>query len=296
VAPPTPDGVAPEPDATDYDTNDSGTQGRDTGTSDSTSLTPDAGTSDTGVPDIGKADAGADVTSVDSAPPHDASNPPDAVDELPPPPPPIAFVQIAAGNSTLQVQSVKATFAQAQTAGHFNVVAIGWFDSTSTVAAVTDSYGNTYKPAEATPARLGVDLSQQIYFAPNIAVTGNGKTTVTVDFVQNNAQSPDLRVLEYSGIDLSSPLDQTASNTGTSAGPASCGSVTTATARELLFAAGMTSDMYSGAGSGYTDRLISSSGDIVLDRIVSSTGSYSATAPLNKSSEWIMQMATFRGQ
>ncbi|MGA8621574.1 MAG: IPT/TIG domain-containing protein, partial [Candidatus Sulfotelmatobacter sp.] len=43
----------------------------------------------------------------------------------------------------------------------------------------------------------------------------------------------------------------------------------------------------------FTSRIITASGDIAEDSAVSTTGSYSASAPLSTSGNWVMQMATF---
>ncbi|HEY8088459.1 MAG TPA: hypothetical protein VIF09_11455, partial [Polyangiaceae bacterium] len=172
------------------------------------------------------------------------------------------------------------------------VVAIGWNDTTSTVATVTDTAGDAFALAIG-PTRLGADLSQAIYYARDVHAAAAGADTVTVTFVQA-ANVPDLRVLEYSGLDTAAPLDATASGTGTSTGPATTTAVTTTTARELLFVAGMTNDLYSGPGTAFSERLVTTDGDIVEDRTVAATGSYSGTAPLSASAEWLVQLATFR--
>ncbi len=59
----------------------------------------------------------------------------------------------------------------------------------------------------------------------------------------------DLRVLEYSGLDTSSPLDVTAGAAGSSASPNS-GAATTTSANELIFGAGMTVNHYTGEEPG----------------------------------------------
>jgi hypothetical protein len=273
--------------------------GADGGSSDSKpggeGSTPDAGGLDAagadaegGASDTGPTDAGA-ATETGSEAAADAAH--DAVDE-PPPVGSITFVQIAASSPTGSLVTVSAKLLQAQSAGDLVVVAIGTEDATSSVATVTDSSGNAYALALG-PTRLGVDLSQSIYYAKNVNAAAGGANSVTVTFVEP-ANVPDLRVLEYSGLDPAAPLDGTASGTGNSAGPATTTAVTTKTARELLFAAGMTSDAYAGAGTGFSERLITNDGDVVEDRVVAATGSYSATAPLNISAEWLLQLVTFR--
>jgi hypothetical protein len=132
-------------------------------------------------------------------------------------------------------------------------------------------------------------LRQAIYYAKNIAA---GSNTVTVTFNQGAAY-PDVRILEYSGADASNPLDVTGAGAGTGTVAASAAASTTA-ANEMIFGAGSNGDGFSGGGSGFTLRMIDFYGNLAEDKMVSSTGSYNVSAPLQKSTVWVMQMATFR--
>jgi hypothetical protein len=201
-------------------------------------------------------------------------------------------VQVAVNTTSGTAQSFSATYSKAQRQGDLNVVAIGWNDTTSSITSVHDSAGNTYQLAVG-PTQYAPDLSQAIYYAPNVAAHGAGANTVTVDF-DAAANSIDLRILEYSGLDTSSPLDVTAAQSGRGSGELSSGTGNTTSNRELLFGAGMTTDIFASAGPGYTERSITALGDIVEDQVVSSTGAYSANAPDNTAGEYVMQMATFR--
>jgi len=164
---------------------------------------------------------------------------------------------------------------------------VGWNDTTSTVSAVSDSRGNIY--ALAVGPTSGTGLRQSIYYARNIAA---GSNTVTVTFNQATA-FVDVRVLEYRGLDTANPLDAAAGAAGSGSTPSSGSAATTAT-NELIFGAGMTTTHYTGAGSGFVSPIITTpDADIAEDRIVTTTGSYSAPA-LVTTSEWVMQMATFR--
>ena len=202
--------------------------------------------------------------------------------------PTIKFVQVASGPSTIQSSntSVAVAFSNPQTAGNLNVVAVGWGDNTSSISSVTDSKGNTY--ARAVGPTSDPDLQQSIYYAKNI---GAGSNTVTVKFNQAAAY-PDVRILEYSGLDPTNPLDVTAgaSGNGTSA---SSGSATTTSANELIFGAGNSQHHYTAAGSGFASRIINTYGSIAEDKIVSSSGSNAATAT-NSAGFWVMQTATFK--
>lgn len=195
----------------------------------------------------------------------------------------INFVQVAAATPQSTSSAVAITYPGVQTAGNLNIVVVGWNDTTSSVASVSDSLGNVY--SKAIGPTLGSALAQSIYYAANI--TG-GSNTVTVNFNQPAAY-PDIRILEYSG---ANNLDVTAgaSGTGTSA---NSGSATTKSPNELIFGANMVSTVTSSAGTGFTSRIITSpDGDIAEDLVATSTGSYSASSPLS-SGAWVMQMVTF---
>jgi glucose/arabinose dehydrogenase len=204
-------------------------------------------------------------------------------------PPPLAFVQVDSATPQTPQSTVATTFAQAQGAGNLNVVVVGWNESVGNVTSVTDSAGNAYQVAVAT--FRGTGLSQAVYYAKNIAGAGAGSNTVTVRF-DKAVNFADVRILEYSGLDQTSPFDAGRSAAGSSA-TADSGAATTSFARELVVGAGMTAGCFTGAGSGFTARIITNPDcDIVEDRIVATTGSYSATAPAN--STWVMQVATFK--
>ncbi|HEX5483016.1 MAG TPA: fibronectin type III domain-containing protein, partial [Terriglobia bacterium] len=204
----------------------------------------------------------------------------------------LGYVQ---GNSATP-QSAQTTvtipFTAVQTAGDLSVVAVGWNNSTSTVSSVTDTNGNAYTLA-AGPTLVAGALSQAIYYAKNIAPAAAGANSVTVTF-SAAAAYPDIRILEYSGVDPSNPVDVTAAASGSSA-TSSSGAATTTNANDLIFGANMVTTSTSGPGSGFTRRLLTSpDGDIAEDKTVAAAGSYSATAPLGSSGSWIMQMVAFR--
>ena len=188
--------------------------------------------------------------------------------------------------------TVSVTFNAAQAAGDLNVVVVGWNDSTAVVKSVADKSGNTYTLGVG-PTVVSGSLSQSIYYAKNIAAAAAGANTVTVTF-STAAAYPDIRILEYSGADPNNPVDVTAANTGNST-TSSSGSATTTNPTDLIFGANIVATMTSGPGSGFTQRLLTSpDGDIAEDQMVTATGSYSATAPLSSSGQWIMQMVAFR--
>ena len=199
----------------------------------------------------------------------------------------IGFVQVNSATPVNNASPVAVAYPLAQTAGNLNIVVVGWNDTTATVSSVVDSRGNTYTLAVGPTS--GTALRQSIYYAKNIA---GGSNTVTVTFSQA-AFFPDVRVLEYRGLDPTAPLDVTAGAAGTSTS-ANSGSATTTSANELVFGAGTTGGTFGTVGTGFVTRIFTPNSDIAIDKTVNSTGSYNATSALPYSSTWVMQMATFR--
>ncbi len=201
---------------------------------------------------------------------------------------PVSFIQVNSAAPANNSASVSAVFPVAQTAGNLNIVAVGWSDATSTVTSVTDSRGNSYSLAIGPTS--GTSLRQSIYYAKNIAA---GNDTITVQFSQA-VPFADLRILEYSGLDPSSPLDVTSGASGNDTS-ASSGSATTTTPIDLIFAAGTTSGSFASAGTGFTSRVITvPDANIAEDALSTTTSTFGATANLGYSADWVMQMATFR--
>ena len=120
----------------------------------------------------------------------------------------IMFVQVASGPPTIQASntSVAVAYVNTQTAGNLNIVVAGWGDTTSSISSVTDSKGNTYTRAVGPTTNTG--LQESVYYAKNIV---GGSNTVTVKFNQAAAYL-DVRILEYSGLDPTSPLDVSRGN------------------------------------------------------------------------------------
>ena len=204
----------------------------------------------------------------------------------------ISFVQGNYATPQSSQTTVNVTFTGAQTAGNLNVVVVGWSDSTAAVSSVTDSKGNVYTLAVGPTVQRGV-ASQSIYYAKNIASATAGSNTVRVTF-SAAATYPDIRILEYSGADPNNPVDVTAAGSGNS-NSSSSGSATTTNATDLIFGANLVQTTTTGPGSGFTRRILTSpDDDIAEDEMVTTTGSYSATAPIVPSGQWIMQMVAFR--
>ena len=193
-----------------------------------------------------------------------------------------AFVQVASAAPPAPQSTVSVAFGGVETAGDTNIIAIGWTDTTASIAGVSDSAGNTYLTAIST--LRGAGMSQAIYYATGVAA---GSDTVTVTFDQA-ASYVDLRVSEYGGV---GGFDAGTGGSGPT-GDGDSGAVTTTNADDLLFAAGMSGGAFSTAGSDYTSRVVTANGDLTEDRTVASTGSYHATA--TNVGPWLMQLAAFK--
>ncbi len=204
----------------------------------------------------------------------------------------ITFVQSNFSCPQSPQSTVNVTYNSVQVAGDLNVVVVGWNDSTAAVTAVTDTKANVYTLA-AGPTQVSGALSQAIYIAKNIAGAAANGNTVTVKF-SVAAAYPDIRVLEYSGLDTVSPVDVVAAATGNSASSNS-GSATTVNTTDLIFGANIVQTSTNAAGTGFTQRVITSpDGDIAEDKLATTAGIYNATAPLTGSGPWIMQMVALR--
>jgi len=211
---------------------------------------------------------------------------------------PISFVQLAYATPQISQLAVSVTFASSQTTGNLNVVVVSWNDTTAAVSSVTDSIGNVYTLAVGptkNPGSAGTfSLTQSIYYANNITGSAGNTNSVTVRFTVP-ANYADIRILEYSGLDMANPVDVTAAAIGTNAASNS-GAATTTNGNDLIFGANIVFTGNAAAGAGFTNRVITvPDGDIAEDRVVSSVGSYSASAPLTSTGPWVMQMVAFRG-
>jgi hypothetical protein len=209
----------------------------------------------------------------------------------------IRFVQVGVGESGLfeSVTKVDVTLKEPSVAGDLIVVAAGWYDTTSdAVESVTDTSGNTYRIAaeQASFSSAINPLSQTIWYASGIATAPSNRVSVTF---KKPAASPDVRVVEYSGLDPKEPFDRA------SAGKAQDGAPTTdamkvAFSPALLFSAGVTwaDNGYLGAGPDFAVRSITPFGNIAEDRTVDATGVYQSGASTGSDpGSWLLQLVAF---
>lgn len=181
-----------------------------------------------------------------------------------------------------------------QTKGNLNAVIIGWSDAVATVTQVTDTEGNTY--TQALPMIVGTSLSQVIYYAKNIKGDGVTPNTITVHFGRG-ATAPDLRVFEYSGLDINNPLDTgataVAGNSGSSA-TADTGVCSASAAGELVVAGATVSNAVSGPDPKFAMVDLTTIGDGAEQEILAAAGSCEATMPLVNSENWVIQAVSFK--
>jgi hypothetical protein len=171
-------------------------------------------------------------------------------------------------------------------------VIVGWSDTVSQIRSITDTAGNVYHLAVG-PTLYNGGISQAIYYANGIKVPATGLNTVSVNFTGVPVY-PDVRVVEYSGIDPVYPIDVSAAFA--EGGPLSTtGSVTITNTMDLLVGANTVETHTDSPGTGFTQRLLTSpDGDIAEDCVVTAPGFYSASAPLGVPGGFVMQLVAFR--
>jgi hypothetical protein len=175
-----------------------------------------------------------------------------------------------------------------------NVVVVGWSNTTAQITAVKDTNGNVYRLAVG-PTQLSGILSQSIYYAANIAAASANGNAVTVTF-SPAAATPDVRILEYSGINVNNPVDSVAGAVAADCVMSCCGVVSTTNSMDLLVAADCTQGNTTGPGATFTQRMLTSpNADIVEDSIAPVAGFWSASAPIyGNPTGTAMQMVAFR--
>ena len=205
---------------------------------------------------------------------------------------PIAFIQSNYAVPHPNASTVSIPYSAAQNAGDLNVIVVGWNDSITQVASVADSSGNNYILAVGPTVQVGV-ATQSIYYARSIASAAANANVVTVTF-NAAANSPDIRIAEYSHVDPVNALDSSAAAQG-SGTLADSGNLLTSVSNDLILGANVVKTATTGPGVGFTNRVITNpDGDILEDRLAASPGSYNATAPNSPAGSWIMQAVAFR--
>jgi hypothetical protein len=202
----------------------------------------------------------------------------------------INYIQRGGAATASTTATVVGLIPNLQQAGNLNVVIIGWSDIAATVSSVTDTEGNTY--VAALPVVNGTGVSQVIYYAKNIVGDTGSPNQVTVTF-SLPAVAPDVRILEYSGLDVTSPLDTAAGAAGIGT-LADSGACTTTSPIDLIVAGATVTSGVTGAGADFILLDITTpNGDNSQHQITQAAGSCEATSPLTTGA-WVIQAAAFK--
>ncbi len=203
----------------------------------------------------------------------------------------IKLVQHASKDAGVSNSSTLA-FASNNTAGNFIAVLIRAGKS-GQVLNVSDSHANTYKQAVLLNMTLDGE-TDAIYYAENIA---GGANTVTVS---DNISAGTLRfsVMEYSGVALTSSLDNAAAAEGTGTAP-STANAPTSWGGDLLLGAITTANAATyTAGTGYKiEDFVPAEPSTKLigeDQIQAVAGNASASATIGASDSWGAAFAAFK--
>lgn len=181
-------------------------------------------------------------------------------------------VGVTAGGASTTIAST----ALSMSTGNFVYVMVTLL--TGTVSSVTDTAGNTYVNVPGATVTLGIARTE-VWYAKNI--TGNASNVVTAN-LSGSFGGRRIHVLQYSGVDLTSPLgdDNTATvNPGTSISA----SVTTTTANELIIASAAGDTDFT-ATAPLTARVnTNTSKESTGDQIEAAAGTYTPTFTMSSS-------------
>lgn len=200
----------------------------------------------------------------------------------------IAYVN---GSKIAEVSGVAASSASAPAINAVtgNLIVVG--TRGVNITAMSDTAGNTYTKIAYYAGAGSTNIT--FWYAKNI--TGNASNIVTATFASSTGYY-NITVVQYSGIDQTSPLDvyDTAQGTGTSV---TSGAFTTTNANDLILCYASTNSIISGysAGSGFTLRDNGALGAF-QEKIVS-TIQTSTTASMSHSNSvsWAFATMAFKG-
>jgi hypothetical protein len=204
------------------------------------------------------------------------------------------LLQTAQGNGGGYVNSYTKAFGSNVTVGSFLILVMAYGDANT--VTITDSTSNTWVVG---PSALQTGQRQNSVFYVKSAV--GGATTITVTFGSGQYADSAIIAYEWSGMNTSSPLDQSATNTTTTATDAVGPTATTTQASEIAFfgiasatnTPGFTGDAtYSTINTQAGFDLYTSLG--LQYKTLSSTGAQSASATTSASQSSVMVLSTFK--
>jgi hypothetical protein len=199
-----------------------------------------------------------------------------------------------------QASTCATQFASDAAAGDLIVVVASWATAGSSGASATisDTQGNPYESAMAPTTWDGPSAGPpgsyraQIFYAKNAR---GGPDTVTLTLAVTDTTGIDfcqLYIHEYSGLDPSSPLDQTSAATGQSTQNPDSGVRMTTFGEELVFGFAASGLTIAGPVNGFMGRSAFSN-NLTEDEVVSRPGRYAASFA-GSNDNWVALMATFK--
>ena len=208
----------------------------------------------------------------------------------------IAYIHGGANSNIASATTITKLFPSNVTAGNLIVVGVGWGDSgTPPTCSVTDTLGNTFISINKI-RDTNNKQSSEIFYAKNIL---GGADTITATF-SASANYRRLVVSEYSGADITVPLDgnngrlETAPGTGTDG----CNSLTiTPTANgALIWGIGQeTGGTTLTTGTNFTLRENAGTGEMMAESLIQSTAaSIEATFTASINQDVITMVAAFK--
>jgi len=158
------------------------------------------------------------------------------------------------------------------------------YSSGVTPSSVTDSQGNVFSPVGNQLSTPGGTLSR-VYYAGKIT-GGADAVTITLSTTSGYLEA---YLSEYSGVNLTTPVDTQAGASG-NAGAVSSGNATTSVAGDIIYGVCI-GDWACTAGSGFTGRS-TLNGNLVEDELAGTAGSYAAIG--SATNGWTMQMVALQ--
>ena len=208
---------------------------------------------------------------------------------------PINLVQ-KASNITSSAQNLATLLPSAVTVGNLIVVSVSGWPNLPATTAVTDSLGNTYSSAGT--VLLSQGAYSAIYYAKNEKA---GTDTVTFRTVKSGGQIS-MAVAEFSGVNITSPLDKAIGAVGSGNTPAS-GIMIPSLANELVIGSGThNGNSTTSAGSGYTMIAIPTEDSnthqpLAMEyRVLSGVQQTNATFSLSTGYSWTQNGALFKSK
>jgi hypothetical protein len=190
--------------------------------------------------------------------------------------------------------TVQATYLGSQHAGDLDVVIIGWKDATDTILGVEDTSHNRYflavGPTVTAPPTPSV--TQAMYYAAGIAGASPSSNIVTVTFAAAPT-TPDVRILEYTGIVTSDPVDATGANSASASDTDVSVDVTTTTP-DLIVAATTGSTGCTTIVGSYRVRVIDNLSNSAQDTDAITPGVYTTGCVPVSEQESVAQAVAFR--